>query len=143
MHRREFIHRCCFTCLGLAGIGTLLESCDLTKSVSGSLSDTRMTIPLSKFRGRKGDYRSYLIVQHEGLNYPVVVYRESDSVYTALLLRCTHQYSELNVSGNLISCPAHGSEFNTKGEPTQGPAEAGLRRFPTSTDAENLYIDLV
>lgn len=143
MQRREFIHRCGFACLGLAGISTLLESCDLTKSVSGSLSDTRMTIPLSKLLGRKGAFRSYLIVQNEGLNYPVVVYRESDTVYTALLLRCTHQYSELNVSGNLISCPAHGSEFNAKGEPMQGPAEARLRRFPTSIDSENLYIELV
>ena len=49
---------------------------------------------------------------------------------------------ELNVNGELLTCSAHGSEFNPKGEVVNGPATARLRSFPTRTDANNLFIDL-
>jgi Rieske Fe-S protein len=145
MQRKEFLHQCGFACLGMLGLGMLLESCGTSKSLSGLLTDKRLTIPLSSFANTsKGQsaYKRYIIVRNEGLNYPIVVYRQSDTDYTALLLRCTHQYIELNVSGELLTCPAHGSEFNNKGEVVQGPAGTGLRQFPTTADAQNLYIEL-
>jgi nitrite reductase/ring-hydroxylating ferredoxin subunit len=145
MERKEFLRQCSFVCLGTLGLGTLLESCGTSKSLSGQLNDKRLTIPLTQFASsRNGQvaYKRYVIVRNEALNYPIIVYRESAAQYTALLLRCTHQYNELNVSGELLTCPAHGSEFNNKGEAVQGPAEAKLRQFPTSTDADNLYIEL-
>lgn len=145
MQRKEFLHQCSFACLGILGFGTLLESCGTSKSLSGQLTDKQLKVPLTQFAGsRRGQitYKRYVIIRNEALNYPIVVYRQSATEYTALLLRCTHQYNELNVSGELLTCPAHGSEFNHKGEAVQGPAEAKLRQFPTSTDAQNLYIDL-
>ena len=145
MQRKEFLHQCGFACLGIIGVGAFLESCSTTKTVSGQITDKRITVPLSAFASTKGGkqtFKHYIVVRNEKLNYPIVVYRQSDSSYTALLLRCTHQHNELNVSGDLLTCPAHGSEFNIKGEAVRGPAEAKLRQFPTSADAQNLYIEL-
>lgn len=145
MQRKEFLHQCGFACLGILGLSPLMESCGTTKAVSNQITDKRLTVPLSQFavsRGGQTTYKRYVVVRNEALNYPIVVYRQSDTEYNALLLRCTHQHNELNVSGELLTCPAHGSEFNHKGEVVQGPADAKLRQFPTSTDAQNLYIDL-
>ena len=145
MKRKDFIHDCGFACLGLLGVSALLESCSTTKAVKGQLTDKRLTIALTEFLVKKSDqtgYKRYIIVRNEAFNYPIVVYRESDTQYTALLLRCSHQQNELNVSGELLTCPAHGSEFNARGEVMRGPADQKLRQFPTSTDAQNLYIDL-
>lgn len=145
MERKEFLRQCGFACLGMLGGGALLEGCGTAKMVNGDLKDTRLTVPLSRFAAQKGSraaYKRYIVVRNEGLNYPIVIYRQSDTDYTALLLRCSHQQAELNVSGELLTCPAHGSEFNSKGEAVQGPADAGLRQFPVHTDAQNLHIEL-
>jgi len=145
MDRKEFLHRCGFACLGLMGAATLTESCGTTKAVSGQITDKRMSIPLSDFAVVKGEqtrYKPYIVVRNVALNYPIVVYRHSERLYTALLLRCTHQNAVLNVAGELLTCPAHGSEFNMQGEVVQGPASERLKQFPTSTDAQNLYIEL-
>lgn len=72
-----------------------------------------------------------------------MVYRFSETDFKALLLRCTHQSYELNVSGDLISCAAHGSEFTNKGDVVQGPAEQSLKSFPITIDENNIYIQLV
>jgi cytochrome b6-f complex iron-sulfur subunit len=39
-------------------------------------------------------------------------------------------------------CPCHAAEFNSKGEVTTGPAEINLKSFFTTTDNENIYIQL-
>ena len=145
MKRKDFIHDCGFACLGLLGVSALLESCSTTKAVKGQLTDKRLTIALTEFLVKKSDqtgYKRYIIVRNEAFNYPIVVYRESDTQYTALLLRCSHQQNELNVSGELLTCPAHGSEFNNRGEVRNGPANTALRTFPVTISNNELFIDL-
>lgn len=145
MDRKTFIHQCGLGCLGLLGLSALTEGCGTSRAISGQLNGKQMALPLTAFNLKKGEaasYKRYIIVRNEALNYPVVVYRDGPDNYTALLLRCTHQYAELNVHGEILTCSAHGSEFNTKGEAVTGPASQMLRRFPTTIDAGNLYIDL-
>jgi len=146
MDRKEFLKTCGFACLGAVGVSTLVQSCTPFKHVNAPIINNQLQIPLSAFiqRSKKVDtqFKRYIVVRNEQLNYPLVIYRNSDNDYTALLLRCSHQFNELNVNGELLSCPAHGSEFNPKGEVLQGPAEMKLRSFITSADTQNLYIHL-
>jgi Rieske Fe-S protein len=148
MNRKEFIQQCGFACLGMVGIPVLAESCNSSRQITAPINNNnQMQLPQSAFiasspNGRP-QYKRYVVVRNERLNYPLVVYRNGADDYTALLLRCSHQYNELNVSGDLLSCPAHGSEFNTKGEVVQGPAERKLRSFVVTMDAQNLFIHLV
>lgn len=145
MERKEFIKKCSFACLGLMGISAIAESCTTSKSLSGKIDEQKLlSVPLSSFlSGRNtGKHKDYIIIRNEDLNYPIVVYRVSENDYTALLLRCSHQQNELSVSGELLTCPAHGSSFNMKGDVVNGPAEMKLRQFPTKIDAQSLYIDL-
>ena len=99
----------------------------------------------------KTRYRKYIIAKlppdsnnylGESANYPIVVYRFSETEFSALLLRCTHQGTELNVNGAIITCSAHGSEFGNKGEVLQGPADQRLKSLAITTDEKNIYLQL-
>lgn len=147
MNRKEFIKQCGFACLGVVSLSALVESCTASRQLNVPINENnRMQVPLSAFiASSKNDqvqYKRYIIVRNDRLNYPIVVFRNTTNDYTALLLRCSHQFNELNVNGDLLTCPAHGSEFNANGEVVHGPAEDKLRSFVTTVDAQNLFIHL-
>lgn len=145
MDRKDFIRRCGMGCLAMLSTASLLEGCAGARYLNGVISGADMLIPLSDFeinkRGMK-QYRQYVIAQNEQLLYPICVYRLSEREYHALWLRCTHQGTELQVFGDRLQCPAHGSEFSSNGAVRQGPADEGLRTFPVSIDNNVLKIDL-
>lgn len=101
-----------------------------------------LTVDLKEFETRKQGVRSYVIVQHADLQYPICVYRLDGGAYSALLMRCTHQGAELQVAGDQLSCPAHGSTFDKMGKVVQSPASEDLRTFPVSVVNDKLFIDL-
>jgi len=95
-----------------------------------------------KSNDEKISYRKYIITHVENLDYPIVIYRNNADDYTALLLRCTHQGNEVSVSGDLLSCSAHGSEFDRTGAVIQGPAEKNLVSYRVTSDEKNIYVQL-
>ncbi len=143
MERKEFIKTCSIGCLGFSAFGLLVQGCAASKVVNIPISDEGLLIPISEFELVKTDqkrYRSYLIVQNEKLQYPICVYRLTENDYRALLMRCTHQGTELQVFGDKLQCPAHGSEFGNKGNVTNGPASENLRTFPVKITNDQLKI---
>jgi len=106
------------------------------------MSENGLLVDLKEFTNGKDNYRPYVIVRHDELQYPICVYHIKGDEYSALLLRCTHQGAELQVAGEQLTCPAHGSEFNKQGKVMQGPASAGLRSFPVTVVNKQLFIDL-
>jgi Rieske Fe-S protein len=142
MERKAFIKTCGFACLGGTMMASLLESCSGNKMIQGSIDQSNLVVPVASFQSHNNSYRKYVVVQHEKLKYPVCVYRFSETEYTALLMRCTHQGAELQVFGARLQCPAHGSEFNNKGVVQNGPADTNLRNFPVTLQNNQLYISL-
>src|SRR4051812_46347856 len=135
MNRRHFIVHSCAACLGAAIIPGMLSSCTATRYINGVLVKDGLTVSTDEFRIKKKDqvhYRSFIIARHESLQYPVCIYRLSETEYTALWMRCTHQGAELQASGDQLQCPAHGSAFNSRGQATSGPAAGSLRSFPVT-----------
>src|SRR5580658_2093622 len=114
MERKDFLKTCGFACLSGGYLISTMESCGSTKIVSGTISDSDLMVPVSSFNLKENKFRKYIVVQHEKLQYPICLYRFSDQQYSALLMRCTHQGTELQVFGDKLQCPAHGSEFNDK-----------------------------
>jgi Rieske Fe-S protein len=141
MKRKEFIQTCGLTCLSLIGLASVLESCAGTKHIQVSAENNKLTLFKKDFLN-KDKPRRYVIVRSDSLTHPIVVYRISDSEFKALLLQCSHQGMELSVNGDLLTCSAHGSEFNNKGEVVQGPAEQNLKHYPITHDNEKVYIHL-
>jgi nitrite reductase/ring-hydroxylating ferredoxin subunit len=145
MQRKEFLKTCGLGCLGILGSVSLLESCAGTKYLDAELSGHSLKVPLHAFELMKKDekqYRRYVVVQNANLQYPIVLYRLSETKYQALLLKCTHQGNELQVFGDRLQCPAHGSEFTNTGAVQNGPADRHLRTFPVQIEKNSLKINL-
>ncbi|MCI0922575.1 Rieske (2Fe-2S) protein [Sphingobacterium rhinopitheci] len=144
MRRQEFIKNCGFACLSSNVAILLLESCASSKTVSGKIVDTDILIPLASFFSDKKEttFIKYVVVEHPQLKYPICVFRFSEEDYSALLMQCTHQGAELQLFGDRLECPAHGSEFDNKGQVQNGPADRQLRSFPVIIVNNQIKISL-
>ena len=145
MNRDQFIKTCGWGCLGGFGMIPLLESCTSTKYLTGTLEGAFLELPLNAFEYIKKEelrFRAYVVVQNSALQHPICLYRLSATEYKALLMKCTHQGTELQVYGDRLQCPAHGSEFTKTGAVQNGPAETNLRQFPVHIEADKLKINL-
>ena len=146
MNRKKFISTCSKGSLILLGGGmTLLHSCIGTQYITGQLEGSNLIVPLAAFQTEKDgkiNYKKYVIAQHESLQYPICIYRDTSTDYRALLMKCTHQGAELQVFGDRLQCPAHGSEFTKDGAVQNGPADTSLRSFPVVIENEILKINL-
>jgi nitrite reductase/ring-hydroxylating ferredoxin subunit len=143
MNRKDFIKTCGLSCLAVTGVATLLESCTSNKYIQVPAENNLLKVAkteLQKDTDKPGKLLRHLLIKTDKLNFPVVLYRFSDTEYAALLLQCSHQSAELSVNGDLLTCPAHGSEFNNTGEVIQGPAEHALKRYRVTQDKEHIYI---
>lgn len=146
MDRRDFMRSCGYACLSGMAVTTILQSCATTKIVSGSIDQSELVVDLADFeqvKKKQSSFRKYLIVRNDSLQSPLGIYRFSETEYTALYLRCTHQGAELQVFGDKIQCPAHGSEFSNRGVVESGPATEKLREFAVRIDNKQLKISLV
>jgi nitrite reductase/ring-hydroxylating ferredoxin subunit len=145
MNRKVFIKNCGMACIGESAITVLLESCGSSKTFTGNISDSDLIVSLSGFETMAGSeihYKKYIVVNNDKLKFPICVYRLDAQNYSALWLQCPHQGAELQVFGDKLQCPAHGSEFNNKGSVTGGPASANLRSFPVTVENNQLKISL-
>ncbi len=145
MDRKYFIHTCCRACLGYVAVTTTIQSCTSAKILTRTISADDMIIPTSDFliktsKGQK--FRKFILVQNELLRYPICVFRQDENNYTALWMRCTHQGTELQVFGDVLQCPAHGSEFSKDGNFNNGPATKPLRSFPIIIEPHQIKISL-
>ena len=145
MDRKEFIKSCGFACIAIPGMAVMMQGCSLTKMLNGQIAGDNLIVPLSEFEIKKGkeiQFKKYLVVQNDILQYPVCIYRFNENEYSALWMRCTHQGTELQVFGEKLQCPAHGSEFNNRGGVQDGPADVKLRTFPVTIENNQLKISL-
>jgi Rieske Fe-S protein len=145
MNRKQFLKTCGFGCLaGITGI-TLLQSCSSSQILSKEIKGSDILVPTSDFevkKDRETTYKKYIIIQNELLKSPICVYRFNTTDYTAMLMMCTHQGAELQVFGDKLQCPAHGSEFSNRGVLENGPADKDLRKFPIIIENNILKISL-
>ena len=145
MDRKDFIKNCGFACIGGVGLATMLQSCGATKLLNGQIAGDNLIVPVTDFETKNGNniyFKKYIVVQNDLLQYPVCVYRFNENEYTALWMRCTHQGTELQVFGDKLQCPAHGSEFNNRGGVQNGPADSKLRTFAVTIENNQLKISL-
>lgn len=145
MEREDFIRTCSFSCLGIMTAPILFAGCATNKIINASIENDQLVVNLTDFETMKNNekiYQRYVIVQNEKLQYPICIYRTDEGNYTALLMRCPHQGAELQVFGDRLQCPAHGSVFDNKGVVQQAPADTNLRSFAVAVDGAQLKVTL-
>ena len=146
MQRKEFIKKCCLACLGTTTLATFIQSCSSTNYFAQSTSTiNQITIKKTEFIKtikNKSVIRKYVLVKIEKFNFPICIFKINEENYSALLMECSHKSCELQPNGDFLICPCHGSEFTNKGVVQNPPAEENLKTFKTTTDNENIYIQL-
>lgn len=123
----------------------VMTGCQSTYYTSGTVESNGISVLKSEFTYLKKDqptHRDFIIIRNSAMEFPIYVYRFSDTEYSAMLMKCSHQGNELQASGDHLTCSAHGSEFNNKGAVVQGPAERDLRTFNVTTLDDKIFIDL-
>lgn len=145
MDRKSFIKNCGLACLSLTSIGTLLQGCAGNYIITLPINEERIIVPMHHFEfteDNKKTYRQHIIVKSDQLQFPICIYRFSEKEYTAIYMRCTHQGAELRAYGDTLVCYAHGSEFDSKGNVQNPPANKPLVTFPIITNDSELIISL-
>jgi cytochrome b6-f complex iron-sulfur subunit len=143
VNRKDFIKTCGVVCAGSALLPMLPGCGSSVYFAKSSLSGNLLTVNKSEFIvERKNKFRKYVLIKSGKYNYPVYIFRFGEDNYSALLLECTHKNCELEPHGEYIACPCHGSEFTNRGVVQNPPAEKNLTTFKTTTDNENIYVQL-
>ena len=143
MKRKEFILKYCVACICATTLSTIGSSCTSTQFAIGKLIKDGILIDVKEFELKETDkHRLYIVIRNDELLFPICVYRFSHKEYVAIWMQCAHQGAELNVAGDYLQCPAHGSEYDNRGRVTNGPADRDLRTFPVTINNNQLFIDL-
>lgn len=132
-------------CLSVTALSGLMSACSGSRYINGTLRKDGLTIYKKDFELQQRDstaYASFIIVRNNALKFPICVYRHGDEDYTAIWMKCSHQGAELQASGDMLQCSAHGSEFDHRGKLVTGPATIDLRTFPITVRNGELFIDL-
>lgn len=144
--REEPISRKVFlrdSCRGLCGLAmasaaaTWLAGCAVAKSsvYTARITDKKVEVPLSVFQEKQVQ-----VVQVPGWKYNLLVVKEKDGTFKALLMKCTHQGFKLTSDRGGLHCNLHGSTFDLQGRVTNGPATQHLATFPILRQKDLLLI---
>jgi nitrite reductase/ring-hydroxylating ferredoxin subunit len=136
--RRAFIKKACVLWAGMAGglsIASLLTSCVSLPRVKSDVKNNTAEIPLSSFVENK-----MVIIVPKHYYYDILVIKKSDTEYTALEMKCTHQDNMLVPSSKGLNCTLHGSSFDFNGKVTEGPAIRNLRTFPVEISDNKISV---
>lgn len=141
MKRKTFLKTCGFAAIAIPLGSGLLHSCTSYYYASFKREGNQLIIPLDEFYKDERE-RKFVLLDSPFSNYSICVFKTEKDAYTASLMRCTHKGCEVNVEGEMFSCPCHGSEFSNKGEVLEGPATEPLQTYKITTDAKNLYVTI-
>jgi len=114
-----------------------ISGCSTTGIFKTSIENKKISVPASLFT-----QNPLLIIRPRELGFDIALRKESEGVYTALLLRCTHADNPLVSSGNGFQCNLHGSRFDKEGGVIKGPAEFALTTYRTEVVSDQIIIHL-
>jgi Rieske Fe-S protein len=136
--RREFIKKTCILCAGIAGglgISSLLTSCVSFPRIKASVKNHIVEVPLTSFVES-----NMIIITPKEYYYDILVIKKSDTEYSAVLMKCSHQDNMLIPTKTGLNCTLHGSQFDLNGKPLSGPAINPLTKFPVEISGDKLIV---
>lgn len=119
------------------GMLPFLEGCATYRYVNAIRNGTKLIVEKATFQKDP-----FVLIRNPQSKSPIYVRKNIDDTFAALLLECTHRQCTVNPTGATLSCPCHGSKFDSKGKVLGGPARRALWNYEVSTDSENIYIQL-
>lgn len=134
--RREFVRS------GSAALAiVLLPACASLVTRRVPLENGRIRLSLRQ-HPELGEPRGSLRLIPEGWEDPVYLLALDGGGFAALSSICTHRGCTVDISGQGLACPCHGSQYDREGQVTRGPANRALTRYPVRTMGDDLIIDV-
>jgi Rieske Fe-S protein len=132
--RRDFVR------LGAGVLAALaLEGCATLMTRRVALVDNRVEIDLRQFP-ELDDAGGAVRLLPDGWTEPFYLLSLESGGYAAISPICTHLECTVEVNGDRLVCPCHGSTFDREGLVLLGPAERPLRRFPARVRGEGVLV---
>ena len=139
--RRRLLRRCAEAC-ALAAFAPLASACASLATWNVRPIDGRLELALAQHPELTSPSGA-LRVLPTGHPDPVYVLAQTDGSFIALSPICTHRGCTVDVQGDRLICPCHGSTYDRAGLVLRGPAERPLARHPVRVNSERvLVIDL-
>ncbi len=139
--RREFVGACATACAS-ALLGLAAGGCASLVARPVTPVDGRIELALAHYP-ELAEAGGSLKLLPEGRAEPVYVLAQSDGGFAALSPICTHLGCTVEIEGERLVCPCHGSTYDRAGAVLRGPAERPLARHRTSLSPDGvLTIDL-
>jgi Rieske Fe-S protein len=141
LDRRQLLVRCAGAC-ALAVVSPLLGACASLATRAVRPVDGRLELALAQ-HPELAEPGGSLRLLPDGQQEAVYVLAQNDGSFVALSPICTHLGCTVEIEGERLVCPCHGSTYDRAGTVLQGPAERPLSRYRTHVTAERvLVIDL-
>jgi Rieske Fe-S protein len=132
--RRRFI-----AIVGGSLAGTVASACASAAVVRLAPMDGRLRLAVDEYP-QLGQSGGFLRIQPQGSAAVLYVLALPNREFAAVSPICTHLGCTVNVEGDLLVCPCHGSTYDRAGAVLRGPAERPLRRFPVALTADQQLI---
>ena len=136
MPRRDFV-RVCATTLVAMGLG----ACATLPTQRVPLRDGVVTLPFARYPELRTANGAIRIVP-EGLEEELFVIALAAGEYSVLSPICTHLGCTVEIEGQRLVCPCHGSTYDLRGTVLRGPAEEALTRYPARVEGDAVVIAL-
>jgi thiosulfate dehydrogenase [quinone] large subunit len=133
--RREFVA----TCSGCAAL--LLTGCASLVTHAVPVSAGRARVSLAAFPELASPGGTIRILP-DGMTDPIYVLARENGEFGARSPICTHRGCTVDVSGDRLVCPCHGSTYDRDGRVLKGPAQRALARYPVMRSGDQLVIEV-
>src|SRR5688500_10447916 len=120
--RRQFVQACACTLAAWAMTGCASL---MTRRVTPV--DGRIELALARYP-ELTEAGGTLTLLPDGYSDPIYVLAQDDGAFAALSPICTHLGCTVELAGERLVCPCHGSTYSRTGTVLQGPAERPLGR---------------
>lgn len=133
--RREFVATCASCCGAL-----LLTGCVSMVTHPVPVVGGRVRIALADFP-ELANPEGAIKVHPAGHEEPIYVLASAGG-YTAVSPICTHRGCTVDVNGQRLVCPCHGSTYDRDGRVLKGPAQRSLTRYRVERSGDDLVVEL-
>ncbi len=138
MDRRRFVSMCACAAGASAATG-LLTACASIAVRPVTAMNGRVQLALAQYP-ELTEAGGALRIRPDGAQDPIYVLAVGDRRFAALSPICTHLGCTVDIQGDRLVCPCHGSTYDRQGTVLRGPAERALRRYPVDVTGDGIVV---
>ena len=132
--RREFLGLC-----ACVAAGSMLGACASVLVRQVPVANGRVELPLVQYP-ELSQAGAALQILPDGQKQPLIVIIDANGKHSVISSECTHKGCTVEVQGERIVCPCHGSTYDRKGDVLKGPAQRSLQRYQSRLTSDGVLI---